>query len=68
MKLQIIKLKGGAEVMADWATKTKCKSCSQEIFWAKTKSGKQMPIEICGLAEWQSHFASCPDALKFRKL
>ena len=67
-KLQIIKLKGGAEVLVDWATRSNCKSCGRKIYWAKTKNEKQMPIEVCGLAEFQSHFASCPDASEFRKI
>ena len=66
-KEQVIKLKGGAEVLVDWATKTQCKKCGKKIYWAKTKTGKLMPIEVCGLAEWQSHFAGCPFAKEFRK-
>ena len=66
-KLQIIRIRGGAEVMVDWATKSNCKACGQKIYWAKTKNEKQMPIEVIGICEWQSHFASCPAATKFRK-
>ena len=66
-KLQIITLKGGAEVLADWATMTSCKSCGMKIYWAKTKNEKQMPINVCGVAEWESHFASCPNANTHRK-
>jgi hypothetical protein len=65
-KLQVIKLKGGAEVMVDWTTKSECKSCKQKIYWAETKNGKQMPINVCGLIEWESHFANCPQANIFR--
>ena len=67
-KLQIIKLKGGAEVMVDWTTKSQCKACGQKIYWAETKNGKQMPINACGLCEWESHFATCPEANKFRNM
>jgi len=67
-KFQIIRLAGGAEVLVDWATRSNCKSCGQKIYWAKTKNEKQMPIEVCGLAEWQSHFVSCPKSLKWRKV
>lgn len=66
-KLQIIHLKGGAEVLVDWNTIGECKSCGVKIWWAKTKTGKMMPINVIGAAEWESHFASCPDAKKFRK-
>ena len=66
-KLQIITLKGNASVMVDWATESKCKACGQKIYWALTKKGKQMPINVCGLCEWESHFASCPHANEFRK-
>jgi len=67
-KLQIIKLKGGATVTVDWNTQTTCKSCGAKIWWVKTKNDKLMPINCCGVAEWESHFASCPDAVKFRKI
>ena len=66
-KLQIIHLKGGAEVLADWNSRTKCKACNKEIFFAKTKKGKMMPIELVSLGEWESHFATCPAANSFRK-
>lgn len=66
-KIQQIKLKSGAWVMADWDSRTKCKSCGAEIFWAKTNKGGNMPIELVGLAEWDSHYATCPQANKWRK-
>jgi hypothetical protein len=67
-KLQIIKLKGGAEVLVDWSIpKKECKACGVSIQWAKTKSGKMMPINVCGAFEWEPHWASCKFADKFRK-
>lgn len=67
MKLQKIKLRSGSEVTADWDSKTNCKKCGKEIFWAMTKNEKPMPIILVGLAEWDSHFADCKFAKEFRK-
>jgi len=66
-KLQIIKLKGNAEVMVDWNTQSVCKKCGVKILWAETKNGKQMPINLIGVMEWEPHWASCPYASLFRK-
>ena len=66
-KLQIIKLKGGAKVLVDWNTMSACKACGVKIYWAKTKNNKMMPINVCGMCEWESHFASCRAADRFRK-
>lgn len=60
-----------------------CKSCKANIMWGKTTNGKAVPLDTkpknvyvllngdtnvysleCG---YESHFATCPDALKFRK-
>ncbi len=65
-KLQQIKLKCGIEVVVDWSSKKKCE-CGEEIFFAVTKNKKTMPIYLVGLAEWDTHFANCPLARKFRK-
>ena len=64
MKLQEIKLKSGIEVTVDWDSKTKCKSCGSEIYWAVTKNKKQMPIELVGLAEWESRRIKPKEELK----
>lgn len=54
----------------------KCRSCGAEIFWMKTKSGKNMPVdfddELTREKEFdadrmQSHFATCSEADKHRK-
>jgi len=67
-KYQDIKLKSGIEVTVDWESKTKCKKCKKEIWFAVThKNLKVMPIELVGLAKWDSHFATCPFADEFRK-
>ena len=66
-ELQVITLRGGAEVLVDWATQTTCKSCGAKIWWAKTGKGKMMPINHCGLVEYESHFASCKQAKEWRK-
>lgn len=63
---QTITLKGGSVVLVDWGAEAKCRSCGRQIWWAKTKNDKNMPINACG-AEFESHFASCPAANKFRK-
>lgn len=44
-------------------TKSYCKSCGAEINWVKTESGKFTPINLDGLTHW----ATCPDAKKFKK-
>jgi len=66
-KLQIIKLNGGAKVMVDWNTQSVCKKCGVKILWCETKNGKQMPINLVGVMEWESHFASCKFAKEFRR-
>ncbi len=54
----------------------KCRSCGAEILWKKTKEGKFMPVDIGSTesteavfdpATMKSHFATCPDAGKWRK-
>lgn len=65
-KVQEVKLKCGIKVLADFRTKKKCK-CGQDIWFARTQKGKTMPIVLVGLAEWDTHFADCPFAKKFRK-
>ena len=40
-----------------------CRSCGAPITWVKTESGKWMPLDPDGT----SHFATCPDAAKWRK-
>lgn len=40
-----------------------CKSCGVPINWVKTKAGKFMPLELNGTPHW----ATCPDAKKFKK-
>ena len=63
----MIKLKGGAEVIADFNSQTTCKKCGITIFWAETQNGKLMPIEFYGLFQFASHFAYCKYAKSFRK-
>jgi hypothetical protein len=67
MDYQTIKLLGNAEVMVDMdERRTSCRKCGELIRWAITKSGKKMPI-ILKEDKWQSHFADCEFADKFRK-
>lgn len=40
-----------------------CRSCGEPVVFKKTKSGKMMPMN----ADGTSHFATCPDAAKWRK-
>lgn len=42
---------------------TPCKGCGEEIYWIKTKTGNNMPLNPDG----SSHFASCPKADTFRR-
>jgi hypothetical protein len=67
MKLQPIILDNGQEVTINHDSKTKCKACGKEIFWAETKNGKAMPIELVSLARWNTHYATCPNANSFRR-
>ena len=41
-----------------------CRSCNQPIGWIVTPKGRRMPLNMDTL---ESHFATCPDAKKFRK-
>jgi len=44
---------------------SKCRSCGAEIIWEETKIGKKMPINADdGITP---HWATCPEADKFRK-
>lgn len=43
---------------------THCKSCNAKIFWIKTESGRNMPVNVDTLT---SHFSTCPQAEKWRK-
>ena len=55
----------------------KCRSCARSIVWMPTAKGKTMPVdaETVGRDDTEydpakghiSHFATCPDAQKFRK-
>jgi hypothetical protein len=42
---------------------SQCRSCKSEIFWIKTKKGKNMPTNPDGT----SHFATCPEADRYRR-
>jgi len=41
-----------------------CKSCGAPIYWVKTKNGKRMPVNA---KRPTSHFATCPQANRWRK-
>ena len=40
-----------------------CKGCSAWIYWIRTNRGSMMPVDPDGT----SHFATCPNAQRFRK-
>jgi hypothetical protein len=42
---------------------SKCRGCGAEVYWIITAAGKRMPADPDG----QSHFATCPEASRFRK-
>lgn len=57
-----------------------CKSCNAPIYWAKTESGKAIPLDRPGESRvvieagrakvrqtFVAHFATCPNADKHRK-
>ena len=54
-----------------------CKACKQNIHFVETKKGRLMPcnpkkltvITVMGdvVSGWEAHFATCPQADKFRK-
>jgi len=64
--IQQIKLKCGIDVVVDWRAKKKCE-CGADIWFGMTKKKRWMPITLVGLAEWDTHYADCPLADKFRK-
>lgn len=41
---------------------SRCKGCKALIYWIKTRADKNMPVDPDGT----SHFATCPNANKFR--
>jgi len=67
VKLQTIKLKGGAEVTVDFSNPCKCKKCGKPIWFGATKNNKMMPISKIEFGIYQSHFGDCPFADSFRK-
>jgi len=56
-------------ILPDWAVyregaPTTCRSCRAVVLWVESRStGKRAPINPDGI----SHFATCPDAAKWRK-
>lgn len=57
----------------------RCQSCGAAIVWFRTKTGKRMPVDEAttqptdaehqfDLSRHKSHFATCADADKWRKL
>lgn len=56
----------------------RCSSCGADIVWFRTKAGKRMPVDesstqpndaehMLDLKRHISHFATCPEANKWRK-
>lgn len=41
-----------------------CRSCGAEILWIVTSAGKRAPMNLDGTT---SHFATCPQADRWRK-
>jgi hypothetical protein len=48
---------------------TRCQGCRKSIEFWSTPAGKTLPMETMPDAESEavSHFATCPDAARFRK-
>jgi len=61
IEVQIFSIEGKKK-----APKVKCE-CGQDIMFAKTRKGNWMPIQLVGFAEYDTHYAYCPLAEKFRK-
>lgn len=40
-----------------------CKGCGQSITWMLTENGKSTPLNLDGTTHW----ATCPDAKKFKR-
>lgn len=40
-----------------------CRGCGAPVYWITTAAGKAMPVDLDGV----SHFATCPQAAKFRR-
>lgn len=50
----------------------KCRSCGATIRWGKTTNGRKMPVDFEPVdgpdgKQWVPHFATCPDANRWRK-
>lgn len=56
---------------------SQCRSCGAEIVWLKTQMGKNIPVNAEDVVDNEqevfdpdtqvTHFATCPDAPKWRK-
>ena len=56
---------------------SQCKSCGKAIVWLKTERGKNIPVDADSVSDKEakifdpdtmvSHFATCPDADRFRR-
>lgn len=60
---------------------SRCRACDAKILWARTAAGKLVPLDACPVAEgnmrrempdgselrYLSHFATCPNADRFRR-
>jgi len=59
---------------------SQCRSCQAPMVWLKTRSGKKCPVDLSSMEQainkdkiifdpqtMISHFATCPDAEKYRK-
>ncbi len=65
-KVRTVKLKCGIEVLVDFGRKVVCE-CGTDIWFGRTKRKRWMPINLVGLVEWDTHYADCPLANKFRR-
>lgn len=44
-----------------------CRGCGARIEWWDTPNKKKMPFDVNEDGNCESHFATCPDAKRFRK-
>lgn len=64
-QIEVVSDKGYTFVEED--NQSECRSCGEPIIWCITAKGKKMPVDMPeDDAPTTSHFATCPEADKWR--